>query len=177
MKSHTGAVMTLGKGAIQSASTKQKINTRSTTESELVAVDDKIAEVVWNNNFLKYQNSGVTEHLIHRDNESSMKLEKYGMSSCGKRTRHFNIKYFYITDLINRGEVKIKYCPTDLMIADYMTKPLIGYKFKKFRQLIMNLKEESTGKVMNSLSTKNVKRVSIKAPLSSRSVLAPKPKA
>ena len=106
-----------------------------------------------------------------------MKLEKYGMSSCGKRTRHFNIKYFYITDLINRGEVKIKYCPTDLMIADYMTKPLIGYKFKKFRQLIMNLKEESTGKVMNSLSTQTVKRVQIKAPLSSRSVLAPKPKA
>ena len=46
--------------------------------------------------------------------------------------------YFYITDLIERKEVEIKYCPTDDMIADYMTKPLSGAKFHKFRKLIMN---------------------------------------
>jgi hypothetical protein len=67
-----------------------------------------------------------------------MKLEENGKASSGKRTRHFNIKYFYITDLISRNQVQIKYCPTDEMIADYMTKPLIGIKFQKFRKLIMN---------------------------------------
>eukprot|EP00957_Ditylum_brightwellii_P105411 8036183-Ditylum_brightwellii.AAC.1 len=44
MKSHTGATFTLGKGSISSDLTKQKVNTRSTTELELVAVDDKIAK-------------------------------------------------------------------------------------------------------------------------------------
>jgi len=66
-----------------------------------------------------------------------MKLEENGKASSGKRTRHFNIKYFYITDLIQRGEVTIKYCPTDDMIADYMTKPITGKKFQEFKKAIM----------------------------------------
>ena len=56
----------------------------------------------------------------------------------GKRTRHFNFKYFYITDLIQRGEIQIEYCPTDAMIADYLTKPLVGAKFTYLRNKIMN---------------------------------------
>ena len=68
-----------------------------------------------------------------------MKLELNGKSSSGKQTRHFDIKYFFITDLIGCGLVKVEYCPTDLMIADYMTKPLLGEKFHVFRQAIMNL--------------------------------------
>ena len=67
-----------------------------------------------------------------------MGRENNGKISSGKRTRHFDIKLFYITDLISRGEVTVKYCPTDDMIADYMTKPLMGTKFKVFRDLIMN---------------------------------------
>jgi hypothetical protein len=53
--------------------------------------------------------------------------------------RHFNIKYFFITDLIKQGEVSIKYCPTDSMIADFMIKPLTGQIFQAFRKAIMNL--------------------------------------
>lgn len=74
------------------------------------------------------------------DNQSTMKLELNGKASSGKRTRHFNIKYFYITDLIDQNELRIEYCPTDKMIADYMTKPLTGPKFSYFRNLIMNIK-------------------------------------
>jgi len=66
-----------------------------------------------------------------------MKLENNGKESSGKRTRHFHIKYFYITDLIKQGEVTIKHCPTDEMIADYMSKPVTGAKFKQFRKYIM----------------------------------------
>ena len=68
-----------------------------------------------------------------------MKLEQNGKASSGKRTRHFNIKYFYITDLLKSKEISIKYCPTDQMIADYMTKPITGKKFHYFRKIIMNL--------------------------------------
>ena len=66
-----------------------------------------------------------------------MKLEANGKASSGKRTRHLEIKYFYITDLIQRKEVFIEYCPTDAMIADYMTKPLTGAKIFHFRDNIM----------------------------------------
>jgi hypothetical protein len=48
--------------------------------------------------------------------------------------------FFYITDLIERKEVQIKYYTMDAMLADYMTKPLVGTKFIHFRQQIMNSK-------------------------------------
>jgi hypothetical protein len=53
MKSHTGAVFTMGKGAVISSSTKQKVNSHSFTESELIGVDDKIAKILWTKRFLK----------------------------------------------------------------------------------------------------------------------------
>jgi hypothetical protein len=68
-----------------------------------------------------------------------MLLENNGRASSSKRTRHINIRYFFITDRIAAGEVKIEYCPTGEMIADYFTKPLLqGSLFKKFRDMIMN---------------------------------------
>ena len=68
-----------------------------------------------------------------------MKLEQNGHASTSKRTRHFDIRYFYITDLIQRKECEIKYCPTKEMVADYHTKPLMGARFAKFRDKIMNV--------------------------------------
>jgi hypothetical protein len=131
--------MSLGRGANQSVSTKQKVNTRSSTEAELVSVDDVISKVLWTKRFLEAQGYPVKQNVILRDNQSSMKLERNGKASSGKRTRHFNIKYFHITDLIESGEVEIQYCPTDAMLADYMTKPLTGAKFNLFRKRILNL--------------------------------------
>ena len=64
---------------------------------------------------------------------SVMKLEINGKASSSKRTRDFDIRIFYIKDLVDRGEVIIVYCPTDEMIADYMTKPTVGSKFKMLR--------------------------------------------
>jgi hypothetical protein len=46
-RGHTGSLMTLGQGAISSTSRKQKINTKSLTETELVAVHDKLGDVLW----------------------------------------------------------------------------------------------------------------------------------
>lgn len=80
-----------------------------------------------------------------------MKIEENGRASVSKRTRHFNIKYFYIMDLKERGEVEIKYCPTDAMLVDFMTKPLVGTKFILFRQQVMNKHEhqESSRSVLD----------------------------
>jgi len=130
--------MTLGKGVAMSASLKQKVNTRSSTEAELVAIDDMISKILWTRQFLEAQGFKIAVNLVYRDNTSSMKLETNGSASAGKRTRHFDIKYYYVTDLINRRLVDIRYCPTDAMIGDYMTKPVTGYKFAAFRKAIMN---------------------------------------
>jgi hypothetical protein len=139
MKSHTGATFTLGKGMIIADSTKQKVNSRSSTEAELNGVDNKIGKIMWTKRFIEKQGYKVNMNVVYQDNTSTIKLAENGKSSSGRRTRHFDIKLFYITDLIGKQEVKIKYCPTDDMIADYMTKALTGAKFKLFRNKILNL--------------------------------------
>ena len=66
-----------------------------------------------------------------------MLLERNGRASSSKRTKHINIRYYFITDRISKGEVRVEWCPTGDMVADFMTKPLQGSTFKKFRDLIM----------------------------------------
>ena len=137
--SHTGAVMTLGKGCIHTISTKQKVNSRSSTEAELMSMDDILSKVIWTKLFMKEQGCKIVENTVYRDNTSAMKMEINGKTSSGKRTRHLEIKYFYITDLIERKEIEVKYCPTDSMVAEYMTKPITGVKFRKLRKIILNM--------------------------------------
>ena len=136
-KSHTGAVMTMGDGAMQVMSRKQKLNSRSSTEAELIGVDDAITQVLWTKLFMEAQGYPIEKNILYQDNKSSILLETNGRSSAGKRSRALNIRYFFVTDQVELGNVTVEYMPTDEMWADYMTKPLQGEKFRKFRSLIL----------------------------------------
>ena len=68
-----------------------------------------------------------------------MKLEHNGMKSVRQCSCHINIRYFFVTDQIEKGLVQIECCPTDEIEGDYLSKPLQGRKMRKFRQSIMNL--------------------------------------
>jgi hypothetical protein len=130
MRSHTGGGLTMGRGFPILISTKQKLNTRSSTESELVGVDNMMPIVVWSCYFLMAQGYGVTQNLLLQDNWSSMLLERNGRASSGKRTRHINIRYYFVTDRVNMKEIEIEWCRTKEMVADFMTKPLQGSHFR-----------------------------------------------
>ena len=130
-KSHTSATMTLSGGAVQSVSRKQKLNTRSSTEAELVAVDDVMTMVLWTKLFLEEQGYEIEK------NKSAILLETNGKKSAGKRSRALNIRYFFVTDQIEMGNVSVEYCPTDNMTSDFMTKPLQGVKFVKLQDDIL----------------------------------------
>ena len=73
-----------------------------------------------------------------------MLLETNGRMSCSKRSRHINIRCFYIKDLVDKNEVKIEHCPTEHMLADFFTKPLQGSLFVKFRDVILGHKPVSS---------------------------------
>ena len=139
MKGHSGGTLSLGQGCLYSTSTKQKLVTRSSTESEVVGVHDVLPQVLWTGHFLKAQGFEVKDTKLYQDNMSSILLEKNGRSSSTRRTRHMEIRYFFIKDKVSSKEVTIEYCPTDDMVADFFTKPLQGIKFKKFRALLMNV--------------------------------------
>jgi hypothetical protein len=76
---------------------------------------------------------------MYQDNMSAILLEKNGQKSAGKHSHHLNIRYFFITDMKEQGQLKIEYCPTDKMLGDYHTKPSHGTKMKSFRSQISNL--------------------------------------
>jgi hypothetical protein len=90
-KSHTGGVMTLGAGAIQMISTKQRLNTKSSTEAELVLLDDFLLKVMLTKLCLKAQRYDIKENNIHRDNQGTMKTEMHGKISLINRTGHINM--------------------------------------------------------------------------------------
>ena len=64
MRGHTGGVLTMGQGCPIVSSTKHKINTRSSTESELVGVDDMMALILWTRYFLNHQGYKVNDNII-----------------------------------------------------------------------------------------------------------------
>ena len=49
------------------------------------------------------------------------------------RSKHIEIKYHYIKDMVQRGAVKLQYVAMDNQIDDVLTKPLAGVKFEYFR--------------------------------------------
>lgn len=138
-KSHTGAVMRMGIGVIDSMSRKQKLNTRSSTEAELVGVDDAATMIFWTKHFMEAQGYSIEKNILYQDNKSAILLETNGQRSAGKRSRHLNIRYFFMADQVEKGNVIIEHCPTASMTGDFMTKPLQGEKFRQFRKEIMGL--------------------------------------
>ena len=159
MKSHTGIYMTLGKGATCMASCKQKLNTKSSTEAELVAIDDVMGQVLWTRHFLAAQNP-IPTMTIYQDNKSRILLAEKGRSSSSKRTRHINIRYYFVTDKIKKGEVKVAFCPTTNMLGDFFTKPLQGSTFIRMRSIILNMPDTDKTKIEHRSVLENEKIVS-----------------
>ena len=95
-RSHTGITMSLGKGAPINVSTKQKLNTKSSTEAELVGADDAMSYILWTKYFLDAQGYSVSIPTLFQDNQAAMLLENNGTKSSSKRTRHMNIRYFLL---------------------------------------------------------------------------------
>jgi hypothetical protein len=133
-KSHTGAVMSFKKGALQVISSKQKLNTRSSTKAELMGADDAIMMILWTKQFMEAQGYEVAENILYQDNKSMTLLEENGWKGAGKGSRAINIHYFFLMDQIQQGNVIIRYMPTDDMIGNYMSKLFQGKKFCKFHK-------------------------------------------
>ena len=142
MRVHMGATMSLGNGSVFSGSWKQKLVTRSSTESEVVGVFDVLPQVLWTRKFLEDQGVEVKETILYQDNMSSMLLERNGRQSSTKRTKHMDIWYFYIGEHIQDKTLLLKHCPTEEMLADYFTKPLQGSLFVRLRNHIMGAEFE-----------------------------------
>jgi hypothetical protein len=91
--------------------------------------------------FVEAQGYPLGPTTVYQDNKSSILLEKHGQASSSKRTRHINVRYFFVTDRVHNKEINIEYCPTKEMVADFFTKPLQGQLFYKLRAAVLNMEQ------------------------------------
>ena len=86
----------------------------------------------------------IEQNILMQDNKSAIKLEENGKWSSGKRTRAINVRYFFVSDNVEKGNLQVEYMPTEEMVADFMTKPLQGKPFFKFRSRLMGIRENDS---------------------------------
>jgi hypothetical protein len=165
MPGNSGGGLSLGRGFPIVSSTKQKLNTRSSTETEIVGADEFMLAICWTHYFMKAQGYGVKDNVLFQDNNSSIILEKNGKASSSKRTKHINIRYFFITDRVGKEEVSVVWCTTGDMIGDYATKPLRGDLFRKLRDQKMGVtpvRDPGPGKTDGGVSKKKQTEASLR---------------
>ena len=123
---------------------KQKLNTRSSTEAELVGASDYLPHALWVKLFMEAQGYVMTEAVLEQDNESTIRVEENGRMSAGPRSRHIDIRYFWIKDRTKQANITVRHCPTLQMLGDFFTKPLQGGLFRKFRDALLGLTHVNT---------------------------------
>ena len=84
----------MGYGVLHARSSKQKLNSKSSTETELIGGSDYLPYALWYLFFFHEQGYKVKNKFLFQDNESTIKLLKNGKKSSGKQTRHIDIWYF-----------------------------------------------------------------------------------
>ena len=135
-KSQSGIVISLGGGPVYVSCAKQKLMTKSSHEAELVSLSDGGSQVIWSRNFVIAQGYDLPAVRIGQDNQAVLQSIQRGVPA--ERSRHVDIRYFWLKDRAESGEVLIEYVPTEDMVADMLTKPLQGEIFRRLRDLLLN---------------------------------------
>ena len=138
-KSHTGTVLNLGRAFICGYSRKQRINTKSSCEAELVGVSDGVNPAIGVMNFMINQGYEARPVTLMQDNKSTIKMIESGKSN-SERSRHIDIRFYFVNDRVKNGDVRVEYLRTEEMIADMLTKPIQGQRFRFLRDKIMGAK-------------------------------------
>jgi len=144
MKSQTGGAMSMRLGVLHGKSSKQKLDVKISTEAELVGVSDYLPCNIWLLMLMRAQVYLIIDNILYQDNQSIMLMLTNGRNSYTGNSRHVNIRYFFAKDRVDKKRVKVEYCSTIWMLADFFTKPLQGQLFIKFREVIIVYKTIST---------------------------------
>nr|XP_043615994.1 secreted RxLR effector protein 161-like [Erigeron canadensis] len=129
----SGYICMFSKAAICWSSCKQEIVTLSSTEAEYVVATSCACHCVWLKGLLEDLGEKISGPLeVLCDNSSSIKLSKNPVMH--RRTKHIDVRFHYLRDLVNQDVVKLKFCKTEDQLADVMTKPIKLATFVQMRE-------------------------------------------
>jgi len=138
----TGHLYLLNGGPVTWNSTKQRCVATSTTESEYIALSDASKQGQWIRALLKeLQRSQYLDDTlavpIFSDNQGCIALARDPVAH--SRTKHIDVRYHYIRQLVTYGKTTVEYIPTEEMVADILTKPLALTAFRRCIQRLLAL--------------------------------------
>ena len=136
-KSHSGFVLKYGGSVVLVRSTKQKINSTSSTEAELIALSDNLIYVLRAREFIMEQGYSVGPARVYQDNQSVIAMLKRP-DVAKDRSKNMKVRRIAVKELIISGAIQVEYVPTEQMIADILTKPLQGAKYVTMRRNILH---------------------------------------
>ena len=125
-----------GNGMFMVKSKKQKSVGKSSTEAEIIAIDDASCEAVHLINLLNACGFKCERCELNEDNASAIKIINGGIEVMNK-TKYMRVRMAHIKELIENGGIILKYCPTEEMIVDILTKPISGSQFRKLRDKLL----------------------------------------
>ena len=133
-RSTTGKILFLSGGAVSWFSKKQATVALSTAEAEYVAVSQAAQEGTWLKRLLTDLGMSDSSTVILEDNQGAIAIAKNPVNH--SRTKHIDIRYHYIRECVQNGQIQVQYCPTIDMKADILTKPLTRQRFECLRRKI-----------------------------------------
>ena len=137
-KGITGWAYQLAGGSVSWKCSAQGLTALSSTEAELIAIDEATREAQFLHKLLGDFGINVSEAQptpIAQDNQSTIKL--IHSTHWNARTKHVALRYHHTGDLVRNGEVQISYLPTDKMPADLLTKPLPAAAHNRHRAVLL----------------------------------------
>jgi hypothetical protein len=133
-RSQSGYFVKLAGGPISWTSRAQKTIALSSTEAEYMALSNCSRQVVWMHTLMGELGYTLTAIPICGDNQGSIFIASNPVTE--KRSKHIDIRYHYVREVVNRGLVKIYFIDSDENPADLLTKNLGSVKFLKFREML-----------------------------------------
>ena len=133
-KSLSGYIFTVYGGGVSSKASLQKVVALSTTEAEYISAAEGFKEALWLKGLIEDMGVSGWIPMVHCDNQSAVHLIKN--PTFHERSKHIDIKFHFMRDVVNRGVIKVAKVSTEDNLADVLTKALPIAKFKHCLNLV-----------------------------------------
>ena len=140
LRSRGGVMIMMAGGVVAAKSKKLSILCKSSTEAELVALETATDEGEFICELKRACGMETNKYDVMEDNMSVLAMVKNGRPM-SQRTRHISMRYFAVCELVKADRMELVWCPTERMLADILTKPLVGSAFNNIRNMVTGVVE------------------------------------
>jgi hypothetical protein len=134
-RSISGYVICLNGNVVLAISKRQATVACSTTESEIIAFSEGCKDLIYVHRLVSQFHQVELPMTVHEDNLGTIDVLSNPVNN--GRTKHIDVRHFWVRELVEAGTIRMQHIDTDKNVADFLTKPLTGEKFRTFREAVL----------------------------------------